>query len=344
MSKGNRNKKPVIGITLGDINGIGPEVIIKALSDPRMLNILTPVVYGSTKVLSYYRKMLDMKDFNYSQIKSADQPNFKKINVINCWQEMIEIKAGNATPEAGECSLIALRQAVTDLKEERIDGLVTGPINKHTIQNEDFKFPGHTEYITAELGKQESLMLMVSESVKVGVVTGHIPLKDVPSALTKDLIRIKLKILVKSLQNDFGINKPRIAVLGLNPHAGEQGMLGHEEDEIINPVVTEEKKNGHLVYGPFPADGFFANRQQEKFDAVLAMYHDQGLAPFKILAFDEGVNFTAGLNKIRTSPDHGTAYNIAGKGIADPSSFRSAVYLASDLVRKKHWDKVEVEV
>lgn len=343
MSKTNKNKLPVLGITIGDINGVGPEIIIKTLSDQRILNYMTPVIYGSTKVLSYYRKMFEANDFNYGQVKDIDHLSHKRINVVNCWQDMVEIKVGMSTPEAGNCAYLALKEAVKDLKENKIDALVTAPINKNNIQKDDFKFPGHTEYISHELGISDSLMLMVSDNLKIGVVTGHMPLKEVSKTLSKEEVRKKLKILISTLQNDFGIVKPRIAVLGLNPHAGEEGLLGDEEENIINPVITEEKKNGYLVFGPFSADGFFAVKQDKKFDGVLAMYHDQGLVPFKILAFEEGVNFTAGISRIRTSPDHGTAYNIAGKGLANEASFRNALFVASDLVRKKQWKEVELE-
>ncbi|MCC5930236.1 MAG: 4-hydroxythreonine-4-phosphate dehydrogenase PdxA [Cyclobacteriaceae bacterium] len=330
-----RSDKPVIGITLGDINGIGPEVIIKTLRDTRLLEMMTPVIYGSTKVLSYYRKMYEIDDLQYTQIKGFDFLNHKKINVINCWQDTFEIKTGSATPEGGKSALLALEKAVDDLIQDQIDALVTAPINKHNIQNENFKYVGHTEYISEKLGAKESLMMMVAKNLRVGVATGHVPLKDISAKLSPELLKAKIDIFLESLKKDFGILKPKLAVLALNPHAGESGLLGDEEEKVIVPTLEEFKKKGHLVFGPFPADGFFGTMQQNKFDGVLAMYHDQGLIPFKTIAFEEGVNYTAGLSKIRTSPDHGTAYNIAGKNLADPQSIREAIYLACDIARQR---------
>ncbi len=323
----------MIGITIGDINGIGPEVIIKALSDQRLLDHMTPVIFGSTKVLSFYRKMFQIEDFHYSQLKSFDRLNHRKINVVNCWPEMVEIKVGQVTSEAGNCAYLALKEAVKYLKEGKIDALVTAPINKKNIQRDDFKFPGHTEYLTAEFGVKDSLMLLVTEDLRIGVATGHLPIKEIPGLFTKELVERKLDIMIKSLKKDFGILKPKVAVLGLNPHAGEEGLLGEEEQQIIEPVVKTYKTKGHLVYGPFPADGFFGALHHRKFDGILAMYHDQGLVPFKMVGFEKGVNFTAGLSKIRTSPDHGTAYSIAGKNEANPLSMREAIYLAAEIVK-----------
>lgn len=339
-----KNRKPVIGITLGDINGIGPEVIIKALSDPRIFNMITPVIYGSVKVLSYYRKMLDANDFNYMHIKSADQVNHKKINVINCWDESVEVKIGVSDVETGMHAFVALKKAVEDLKADLTDALVTGPINKSNIQSDQFKFPGHTEYLASEIGNGKGLMTMVSEQMKVGVVTGHIPLSDVSKTITKSLVEEKLKIMLESLKKDFNIQKPRVAVLGLNPHAGEEGLLGDEEEKIIGPAITEYKKKGHLVFGPFPSDGFFGDNSYSKYDGVLAMYHDQGLAPFKALSFEIGVNYTAGLSKIRTSPDHGVAYSLAGKSLASESSMREALYLAADIFKNHNLHEIGLDV
>lgn len=330
-----RSDKPVIGITLGDINGIGPEVVIKTLRDARMLEMMTPVIYGSTKVLSYYRKMYEIDDLQYTQIKGFDFLNQKKINVINCWQDTFEIKAGNVTPEGGKSAFLALEKAVEDLLQDQIDALVTAPINKHNMQNESFSYAGHTEYITEKLGAKESLMMMVAKNLRVGVATGHVPLKDISSKLSLELLKAKISIFLDSLKKDFGISKPRLAVLALNPHAGESGLLGDEEEKVIVPTLEEFRKKGNLVFGPFPADGFFGTMQQNKFDGVLAMYHDQGLIPFKTIAFEDGVNYTAGLSKIRTSPDHGTAYNIAGKDQANPQSIREAIYLACDIARQR---------
>lgn len=329
------NEKPVIGITIGDVNGIGPEVIIKALSDARMLKLCTPVIYGTTRVLAYYKKQLQIDEFNYSQIKSHENILFKKINVINCWEDVVEIQTGAVTPEAGKCAFLALERACDDLKNGYLDALVTGPINKHNIQNEQFAFAGHTEYLTNYFGAKDSLMFLVSEDLRVGVVTGHIPLQEVSKRITGDLIIDKVKLMASSLKNDFGILKPKIAVLGLNPHAGEEGLLGQEEIDIIKPAMEKCKEDGLLVFGPFPSDGFFGTGHFKKVDGVLAMYHDQGLIPFKTLAFDSGINFTAGLPVVRTSPDHGTAYDIAGKNMADEKSMREAIFLACDIVQAR---------
>ncbi len=332
--------KPKIGITIGDINGIGPEVIIKALNDNRILNYMTPVIYGSTKAISYYRKAFDVNDFNYTHYRD-NKFTHSKINIVNCWEEMIEINAGSVTPEVGAASFKALEKAVEHLKEGLIDAVVTGPINKNNIQSENFKFAGHTEYFTESFESKDSLMFLTSERLKVGVVTGHIPLKEVSNKITKDLIIKKLKIMEESLKLDFGISKPRIAVLGLNPHAGEEGLLGAEDGNVIKPAIDELKNKGKLIFGPYPADGFFGKGEYKKFDAVLAMYHDQGLIPFKTLAFNNGVNFTAGLSIIRTSPDHGTAYDIAGKNIANESSMREAIFMAYDIYKNRSEQKKE---
>ncbi|ELR68221.1 4-hydroxythreonine-4-phosphate dehydrogenase [Fulvivirga imtechensis AK7] len=336
-----QEEKPKIGITIGDVNGIGPEVIIKALRDNRILNFITPVIYGSTKTLSYYRKALHLEDFNYSQAKDAGQFHSKKINVVNCWDEMVEINAGAITPEAGRASFNALEKATEDLKAGLIDAIVTAPINKHNIQSDKFKFAGHTEYFTQKFDAKDSLMFLTSENLRIGVATGHIPVKDISGNITKELLTRKLDIMEQSLVRDFGIKKPKIAVLGLNPHAGEEGLLGKEDKEIILPVVKEFKHRGSLIFGPFPADGFFGKGDFRKFDGILAMYHDQGLIPFKTLAFESGVNFTAGLPAIRTSPDHGTAYDIAGKDEASATSMREAIYLARDIYKNRHEQLVE---
>jgi len=338
MEKNKKSKsssKPVIGITIGDVNGIGPEVIIKALSDSRILSIVTPVIYGSTKVLSYFRKNLGFEEFNYSQVRD-NYINHKKVNVVNCWNEVVEINVGTSSKDAGNYAFMALERAVKDLKEGRINGIVTGPINKSNIQSEKFNFPGQTEYITKESGSKDSLMMMVGEKLKVGLVTTHLPLKDVPNEITKKNLTAKLKIFIESLKKDFGINKPKIAVLGLNPHAGDEGLIGKEETEVIQPVIEEFKNKGHLTYGPYPSDGFFGAAQHRNFDGILAMYHDQGLIAFKTLSFEIGVNYTAGLDMIRTSPDHGTAYNLAGKNMASEISMRSAIYLAIDIYKVRN--------
>jgi 4-hydroxythreonine-4-phosphate dehydrogenase len=332
--------KPLIGITLGDYNGIGPEVILKSLSDNKILRSCTPIIYGSMKVLTKYRKLLNLEDWMLNPIKSPDQANPKRTNIISCWDDQhLEIEPGKVTQEAGQGAWCALKAAAEDLKNNHIEAVVTGPINKSNIQNEEFKYAGHTEFFadlfSANEGKKESLMFLVSEQLRVGVVTGHIPLEQVKPSLTRDRITSKLLLMIKSLQQDFGIQKPKIAVLGLNPHAGEEGLLGKEELDIITPAMQALKNKGTLLYGPFPADGFFGMGSYKRFDAVLAMYHDQGLIPFKTIAFESGVNFTAGLKVVRTSPDHGTAYNIAGKNQADETSMREAIYTACDIVKKR---------
>jgi 4-hydroxythreonine-4-phosphate dehydrogenase len=321
----------VVGITHGDINGIGYEVIIKALLDPRLFELFAPVVYGSSKVASYHRKNLNINDFSFNLIKKADQANPKRPNIINVHDKDVKIDLGISTPEAGELSLLALEAAVEDLKNKQIDVLVTAPINKKNIQSENFHFAGHTEYLAEKFGVNDFLMLMVSNQVRIGVVTGHIPLGEVPNVITVDLILQKLRIMNESLKIDFGIRKPRIAVLGLNPHAGDDGILGTEEKTVITPAIEKAFTDGILAFGPFPADGFFGSDNYTKFDGILAMYHDQGLIPFKTICFESGVNFTAGLPIVRTSPAHGTAYDIAGKDIASPDSLRAAMYLACDI-------------
>ena len=332
--------KPKIGITTGDINGIGAEVIIKVLEDTRITNVCTPIVYGSGKILTKYKRLLNIEGFNYHQYNKNSYLNEKKPNVVNCWQDNLEIEPGKITQKAGWCALQALLKSTEDLKEDFIDAIVTAPINKANVQQDDFHFPGHTEYYASEFGQNgESLMMLCSEEVRIAVVTGHIPLSEVPAAITKELVEKKLNMLLASLQQDFGITKPRVAVLGLNPHAGEEGLLGSEDNDIIAPVVSDMRNHGNLVYGPLPADGFFGTLAYKKYDAVLAMYHDQGLIPFKTIAFDRGVNFTAGLSVVRTSPDHGTAYNLAGKGEASESSLREAIFMACDIVRRRGVDE-----
>lgn len=329
------HEKPKIGITLGDLNGIGPEVVIKALSDNRILQMVTPVIYGSSRVLSFYRKSMNLEEFNYSQVKNKGQFFPKSINVVNCWEEAIEIQPGKPSADAAKGALLSLQRAIVELKEGIIDGLVTGPIDKNTIHGEQFPFRGHTEYLMSEFNETQCLMLMAGNELRVGLVTEHVPLKDVAALITKERVELKIRLLELSLKNDFSISKPKIAVLGLNPHAGDEGLLGEEENQVIRPVIADLKNKGKLIFGPFPADGFFASAQYKKYDGILAMYHDQGLIPFKSLAFESGVNFTAGLPAIRTSPDHGTAYNIAGKNLADESSMRHAIYLAADIAKHR---------
>ena len=327
--------KPRIGITIGDLNGIGPEVVIKALTDPRLLNVITPVVYGSSRVLSYYRKLMGLEEFNYSQVKTKGQFFPKAINVVNCWEEEIKITPGQASRESGRAALLSLRKVVEDVKEGLLDGFVTAPIDKNTIHSDEFPFRGHTEYLTQTFEATESLMLMVGESLKVGLVTEHVPVKEVSGYITQERVELKIRLMELSLKKDFQIGKPKIAVLGLNPHAGDEGLIGDEENLVIKPVIADLKNKGKLIFGPYPADGFFGSGQHQKFDGTLAMYHDQGLVPFKYIAFENGVNFTAGLPTVRTSPDHGTAYSIAGKNLADESSLRHAIFLATDIIKNR---------
>ena len=335
MGESTNTENPIIGITVGDINGIGPEVIIKSLRDNRILKQFTPVIYGSGKVISYYRKTLNIDNFSFQQIQSSKKVIPRKINVINVWEESIEINPGEANEVGGSYAIKSLQAAVKDLKEGTIQAIATAPFSKELVQSEAFNFPGHTEYLAKEAGEHDSLMFLVSGDLRVGVVTGHIPLKDVAKAITKEKIEGKLQKMIKSLRTDFGIKKPKIAVLGLNPHAGENGLLGKEEEEIIIPAMDMLKQKNHLVMGPYPADGFFGQGTFKQFDGILAMYHDQGLTPFKTMAFEEGVNFTAGLAFVRTSPDHGTAFGIAGTNEADETSFRNALYLAHDIVQNR---------
>ena len=327
--------RPVIGISLGDFNGIGPEVIMKTLADNRVSRLCIPVVYGNYKIFAKYKRLIEMEEISFHSIKNISELFPKKSNLVTCWDEDFEINPGKVTPEAGKCAFISLQKATEDVLAGNLDALVTAPINKKNIQNPDFNFAGHTEYLTEKAKISESLMLLICEELRIGVVTGHIPLSQVTSKLTKEKILTKTNILYKSLKNDFGISKPRIALLGVNPHAGEDGLLGTEDKEIIAPIVEDLKQKGILAFGPFPADGFFGSKHYKKFDGVLAMYHDQGLVPFKLMAFDSGVNFTAGLPFIRTSPDHGTAYDLAGKNLAHESSFRAALFSAIDMVKAK---------
>jgi 4-hydroxythreonine-4-phosphate dehydrogenase len=327
--------KPRIGITLGDFNGIGPEVVIGALADSRILNIITPVVYGSARVLNFYKKLMNLEEFNYSQLKQKGQFFPKAINVVNCWDESLEINPGKASKESGTAARIALEKVVEEARDGIIDGFVTGPIDKYTIHSEQFPFRGHTEYLTKTFNATESLMLLAGSNLKVGLVTEHIPVKEISQYLTKERVELKIRLMELSLKKDFNIQKPKIAVLGLNPHAGDEGLIGDEEKNIIQPVISDLKSKGKLIFGPFPADGFFGSGSYAKYDGTIAMYHDQGLVPFKTLAFDNGVNFTAGLPIVRTSPDHGTAYGIAGKNQADPGSMREAIFLAGEIIRNR---------
>lgn len=341
MTPTNPSDKPRIGITLGDLNGIGPEVIIKALADHRLLSLMTPVIYGSTKVLSFYRKLMNLEEFNYSQVKTKGQFFPKVINVVNCWEDMVEINPGQPSRQTAKAALACLKRAVEEVKEGLIDGFVTGPIDKNTIHGDEFPFQGHTEYLTQEFDAGESLMLMVGNDLRVGLVTEHIPVKEISSFITRERVELKIRLMELTLKKDFLISKPKIAVLGLNPHAGDEGLLGNEEIEVIKPVIQDLKSKGKLIFGPFPADGFFASGQHSKYDGIVAMYHDQGLVAFKTLSFESGINYTAGLPFVRTSPDHGTAYGIAGKNQASEGSMRQAMYVACDIIKNRRSQLVE---
>ena len=331
------NNKPIIvGITQGDGNGIGYEVIIKALADPRILESFTPVIYGSSKIFGFYKKLihnLDQLDTNV--ISSARDAHPRRINIVNCLPDNIFVEPGQPTPEAAKAAMTSLEWAVKDIRRGDIDVLVTAPINKKAMVNEGFGYTGHTEYLQNTFGVKDIAMFMVSQTMKVGVVTGHIPLKDVPSSITPQKIISKLHLLNDSLKRDFGVDMPKIAVLSLNPHCGDGGLLGDEEQNIIRPAVEEAVNQGILAFGPYSPDGYFGLGEYSKFDATLAMYHDQGLEPFKALSFSDGVNFTAGLPIVRTSPDHGTAYDMAGRDAADPLSMRASIFTAIDIYRNR---------
>jgi 4-hydroxythreonine-4-phosphate dehydrogenase len=327
--------KPVIGISCGDINGIGPEIIVKTLSDARILDICTPVIFGNNKVLNFYRKTLPENNLTFNIAKDASKINTKQVNVYNCWEEEVAVTPGQMNETGGKYAFISLTTAGNALKEKQIDALVTAPLHKSNIQSDKFKHTGHTPYLKELFGAKDIAMMLVADNMRVALLTEHVPIKEVAQYITKEAILSKLKIIHDSLKKDFGINKPKIAVLGLNPHAGDDGLVGKEEKEIIKPAVVDAKQKGIFCFGPYSADAFFARGNHEKFDAVLALYHDQGLIPFKSLAFGEGVNYTAGIDAVRTSPDHGTAFDIAGKGIADEASFREAIYKAVDIVNMR---------
>ena len=333
------NRKIKVGITHGDINGVGYEVILKSFSDPTMLELCTPVVYGSPKVATYHRKTMDIQT-NFSIVNSADDVQSDKLNILACTEDELKVELTKPTQEVGKAALVALERALQDYRDGKIDVLVTAPINKHTIQSDSFQFPGHTEYIEERAGEgKKALMILLKDDFRVALVTGHIPIKDIATTITKELIMEKMSIFHRSLKQDFGIDNPRIAVFSLNPHAGDHGVIGTEESEVIIPAIKEMRAKGVQCFGPYPADGFMGSGNFCHFDGILAMYHDQGLAPFKALAMDEGVNFTAGLPIVRTSPAHGTAYDIAGKGIASESSFRQAIYTAIDVFRNRLIEK-----
>ncbi len=322
-----------LGISVGDLNGIGCEVIFKTFEDARMLDFCTPIIFASNKTISFQLKQLK-KSINFNGVPSADKAIDGKINVVNVWKESPKTNYGEATAEAGEFAIKSLRAAVDALKNDTLDALVTAPINKNNIQSEDFNFPGHTDFLAQEL-EGNSLMFMVSGDLKVGLLTDHLAVKDIAAAITPALIKEKIATIKKSLIEDFGIRKPKIALLGINPHSGDNGTIGKEDEAILKPTINKLREAGELVYGPYSADSFFGSKGYQQFDAILAAYHDQGLIPFKTLAFGKGVNYTAGLDKVRTSPDHGTAYEIAGKGEADETSFKEAVFLALQIVKHR---------
>jgi 4-hydroxythreonine-4-phosphate dehydrogenase len=335
MNQAEKEKTLKIGITMGDFNGVGPEIIIKTFSDTRILQTATPVIYGSSKVFSYYRKHLNLQDFNYNTIRSVHDLIPRKVNIINCTEEDIVVEPGKEIPKAGELAFKSLDTAVNDLGNNRIDAMVTAPFSKHNMSGAGFKFSGHTEYLADAFECKEYLMFMINESIRVAVVSGHVPLREIASDISIDKIVSKLKLMSNSLLRDFGIRKPRIAVLGLNPHAGDQGLLGNEEKTIIIPAIEQASMQNILAFGPYASDGFFGSGNYQTFDGILAMYHDQGLIPFKTIAFGAGVNFTAGLPVVRTSPDHGTGYDIAGKGVAAESSLRQSFYSSVDILKKR---------
>ncbi|MEO6168525.1 MAG: 4-hydroxythreonine-4-phosphate dehydrogenase PdxA [Chitinophagales bacterium] len=336
MSEG---KRYLIGISQGDINGIGVEVIIKTFLDNRVMEHCTPILYGSSKVISYHRKVLNLGQFNFAQSRSIDKIQWNTFNIINCWEEDPPVQLGQNNETGGKYALLSLQAAAADLKAGRIDALVTAPINKSNIHSEAFPFKGHTSFLAEQAGVSDHLMMMCGGDLRIGLVTEHIAVAEISQSISKELILKKLEILRNSLIKDFGIDKPKIAVLGLNPHAGDDGLIGREEIDEIKPAIAEAKSKNTMVMGPYPSDGLFGSGNYSKFDGILAMYHDQGLVPFKALCFDKGVNFTAGLPFVRTSPDHGTGFDIAGKNVALEDSFREAVYLALDILRKRDLNK-----
>ncbi|HEX4373600.1 MAG TPA: 4-hydroxythreonine-4-phosphate dehydrogenase PdxA [Puia sp.] len=327
--------RPLIGISVGDLNGIGTELIIKTFSDHRILEFCTPVIFASNKLINFYRKSMPEINFSYQSTREYNRINHKQVNIFNCWEEEVAINPGQLTETGGVYAVKSLTAAVEALKQNKIQGLVTAPIHKKNIQSPQFNFTGHTPFLKQAFDAKDVLMLMTAENMKVGLVTEHVPVKEIAANITREIILSKLNILNTSLQKDFGIDKPKIAVLGLNPHAGDEGLIGKEEEEIIKPAIKDAKHN-MLVFGTYSADAFFARHQYRKFDAVLAMYHDQGLIPFKSFAIGEGVNYTAGLPIVRTSPDHGTAFDIAGKDKADTSSFLAAIYSCIDIINMRN--------
>lgn len=335
-----KSNKIIVGISIGDINGIGLEVILKTFQDKRMFDFCTPVIFGSNKVVSFHKKALQLNNSVHG-IQSLNKIVHGKMNLLNVWKEDSKVELGKATPDGGKYALKSLQHALEALKDNTIDLLLTAPINKDNIQSKDFDFPGHTEYLENNLDGK-SLMILMSEDLKIGLITGHIPISQVAETITPELITEKVNIMEQSLKQDFNISKPKIAILGLNPHCGDKGVIGTEDDEIVRPTIAKIKETGKMVFGPYAADGFFGSETYKQFDGVLAMYHDQGLAPFKALSFGNGVNFTAGLNKIRTSPDHGTGFDIAGKNIANTTSFEEALFTSLKIFRNRK-EYIELE-
>ena len=327
------DKKIIVGISIGDLNGIGAEIILKTFADPRMFDFCTPVLFASQKAIQFLKKHLSLTT-QTQKIESLDRLVDKKLNIINLWDESFNFDFGKETKEAGKYAILSLKSATEALKDKKIDALLTAPINKANIQSEDFAFPGHTNFLAKEL-KGNALMFMVSDELKVGLLTDHVAVKDVASEITPELIKEKITTINESLKKDFKINKPKIAVLGINPHSGDNGVIGKEDDEVLKPAIESLYNNKVMVFGPYAADSFFGSNNYKKFDAIIASYHDQGLIPFKTLTFGNGVNYTAGLSEVRTSPDHGTAYEIAGKGIADASSFTEALFSAIAIVKNR---------
>ncbi|WP_100613833.1 4-hydroxythreonine-4-phosphate dehydrogenase PdxA [Confluentibacter citreus] len=328
-----RSENIVVGISIGDLNGIGAEVVLKTFEDDRMLEFCTPVIFASSKTITYLKNHFK-SEINFNDTNKINELAFGKVNVFNCWNETVTIDFGKEDLKIGEYAIKSLQAATKALKNGDVDVLVTAPINKHNIQSKDFNFPGHTDYLAKEL-EGESLMFMVSDSLRIGLLTDHVPVKDIVEHITSQLIEKKINTVYHSLQNDFNINRPKIAVLGINPHTGDNGVIGHEDDTVMRPTLNKLKESGKLVFGPYAADSFFGSNNYKNFDAIIASYHDQGLIPFKTLSFGQGVNYTAGLSKVRTSPDHGTAYEIAGKGIADENSFKEAVFMAIEIFKNR---------
>ncbi|WP_179353192.1 4-hydroxythreonine-4-phosphate dehydrogenase PdxA [Winogradskyella vidalii] len=326
-----QNESVIVGISVGDLNGIGPEIIIKAYEDPRTLELNTPVIFANGKTMQFFKNHFKSK-INFFNIDSPDKVVVGKVNVVNVWNETVKIDFGKEDKKIGEYAIKSLEAATNALKEGTIDVLVTAPINKHNIQSEKFNFPGHTDYLAKALNGK-SLMFMVSDTLRVGLLTDHVPLKDASETITENLIKEKIATVIKSLKQDFGIRKPKVAVLAINPHAGDNGVIGDEDDTVLKPALEKIKSGGHLVYGPYSADSFFGSDTFKNFDAIIASYHDQGLIPFKTITFGQGVNYTAGLDKVRTSPDHGTAYEIAGKGVADENSMKQAIVAATQIFK-----------